>query len=657
MLSKWVATRRLKTEAIKRYPKPRDKDAVRRFVEFANYYRRFIPNFASLAAPLNRLSIKKVQFNWDTSCELAFDKLRKSLISPKLLQYPDFTKEFLITVDASKLDCGAILSQNHNGNDLPICFASKAFSKSQQNKAIIELKLLAIYFAIKQFRAYVYGTHFKVKSDHRPLVYLFNMKDPSSKLSRIRLELSEYNFTIDYIKGKSNVGADALSRISIQELKNSNNQFLAVQTRSMAKRHEKIQQSAEEINEKNIKLQVFDKFSYSFSKKIRRIKSQICHDNDNDKINLKIYAHLKHKKLEFLNIVCTNKIMQLDELLLKLEKEAAKHNIKQAELEKDDQLFKYFSISNFKSTVNSILKILQVLLIEPVETVTDNNKKLKLMEIYHNDPISGGHCGNKKLYAKIPTKYYWKGMTRGIATYVKNCKKCLLNKVKPKTKENLVLTPTPCKPFDFVVIDTIGPLPESNNGNRFAVTIMCDLSKYLVTISIPDKTAKTIAIFEGFILIYGIMKSIKTDLGTEYKNENFSELTKLLKIEHNFSTAYHHETLGTIERNHRVFNEYLRAFLDDNFPEWDVYLKYFTFLHNKTPSTVFDNGFTPYELVFGRNVTLPNEVQKEQIDPIYIVENYAKEVKYRLQKTHKIAKDLINKHKIKNKDIYDIFTY
>lgn len=68
-------------------------------------------------------------------------------------------------------------------------------------------------------------------------------------------------------------------------------------------------------------------------------------------------------------------------------------------------------------------------------------------------------------------------MTRDASKYVKNCHECLINKVKPKTKENIVLTPTPCKPFEEVIIDTIGRLSETKFGNKFAVTMICDLTK------------------------------------------------------------------------------------------------------------------------------------------------------------------------------------
>lgn len=247
------------------------------------------------------------------------------------------------------------------------------------------------------------------------------------------------------------------------------------------------------------------------------------------------------------------------------------------------------------------------------------------MTIYHCDPIAGGHCDMKKLYAKLRTKYYWKNMTRDIAEFVKVCENCNVNKVKVANKEYLTFTPTPFKPFDIVVMDTIGLLPQSNFGNKFALTIMCDLTKYLVT-SIPDKSTTTVAraIFENFILVYGSMNSIKSDLGTEYKNEILCQLNKLLKIKHNFSTAYHHETVGRVERNHRVFNEYLRTFVDESLSDWDTYLRYFTFFHNTTTNTAFDNKFIPYELIFGKTPALPHDLKKQTVDPVYKVESYPK---------------------------------
>lgn len=243
-------------------------------------------------------------------------------------------------------------------------------------------------------------------------------------------------------------------------------------------------------------------------------------------------------------------------------------------------------------------------------------------------------------------------MTRDISKYIKNCSVCTLNKPKPATKEPLKITETPQKPFDVVVIDTIGPLVQSDSGNKYALTAICEMTKYLICVPIPNKEARTIAkaIVENVILINGLIKSIKTDLGTEYKNAIVKELCDILKIEHNFSTAYHHQTLGSIERNHRTLNEYLRSYLTEN--NWDIYLKYFNFCYNISYTAANRHSYTPFELIFAKKSILPEELVNS-ITPVYDFDNYTKIAKRTLQVAQKAANSAIQKEKIIKKNTYD----
>lgn len=94
-------------------------------------------------------------------------------MTPRILQYPDLSKPFILTTDASYFACGAVLSQLHDQDDLPVSFASRAFTKGERNKHIIEKELAAIHWAIMHYKPYLYGRNFIVRTDHRPLIYLF----------------------------------------------------------------------------------------------------------------------------------------------------------------------------------------------------------------------------------------------------------------------------------------------------------------------------------------------------------------------------------------------------------------------------------------------------------------------------------------------------
>lgn len=636
-----------KLETIEKYPRPNDKESTKRFTAFANYYRRFIPNFADIARPLNKLTRKKAVFKWNEECERSFVSLRDSLKSTKLLAYPDFNKEFRVTVDASNFACGAVLSQLHDGEDKPISYISRAFKQGELNKPIIEKELLAIHFAITTFRPYLYGTHFSVFSDHRPLVYLYGLKDPSSKLTRIRLEIEEYNFDVFHIKGKENVVADALSRITFESIKSTGeNKQILVTTRAQTKKLNEFSANKSPVIIKKPK--IFEDINRLFDTKIPRIKSV------QQKNKIIIRAYMKHRLLcEIAIIASANGRFEYETMLKSIENALAKHNIYELQWPVNDTILKHAKINDFKQAGEKYLKKLQIRVIAAAEAIHNKNKQHELMTKYHSDPFFGGHMGKKKLYEKLRSMFYWKNMHKDIAQYIDSCEMCHLNKPKKKLKSPMKITKTPQSIFDTIIIDTLGPFPDSTNGNKYAVTMVCDLAKYLVTSAVPNKEAKTIAraIFNDFILIYGIMKELRSDCGTEYKNEIISELCSLLKIDHKFSTPYHHESVGSIERNHRFFNQYIRNYVND-FKEWEEYLRYFTFCYNISPHSSFNDKYSPYELVFNKNPNVPNRLT-EAIEPIYNVDNYVKEAKYRLQRAHFEAKKFIDKSKAQNKKQFD----
>lgn len=204
-----------KTKAVTEFPTPQSPKEIKSFLGLASYYRRFIPNFAKLARSLTSLLKKDVPFVWQNEQQLAFESLKQKLVSSPILAFPDFTQPFVLTCDASNFAISAILSQGAIGQDRPIAFASRTLNKAECNYSVTEKECLAIIFGTKVFRPYLYGHHFKIITDHKPLQWLFNCKDPGSRLVRWRLKLEEFEYEIHYKKGKINTNADALSRFPV----------------------------------------------------------------------------------------------------------------------------------------------------------------------------------------------------------------------------------------------------------------------------------------------------------------------------------------------------------------------------------------------------------------------------------------------------------
>ena len=201
-----------KVQAVRDYPIPRTVKEVRAFIGLAGYYRRHVRNFAEIAKPLTKLTKKNSPFEWELEQQEAFDKLKIELSQEPLLIYPNFSQPFIVACDASTKAVGAILSQVKDGEERPVAYCSRQLNSAESRYSITELELLALIFAVKQFRCYLYGRQFKVYTDHRALKWLLNLQDPSSRLTRWAVKLSEYDFVVEHRPNSKMRHADALSR-------------------------------------------------------------------------------------------------------------------------------------------------------------------------------------------------------------------------------------------------------------------------------------------------------------------------------------------------------------------------------------------------------------------------------------------------------------
>jgi RNase H-like domain found in reverse transcriptase/Reverse transcriptase (RNA-dependent DNA polymerase) len=205
-----------KIEKILNFKTPTNLKQVQSFLGLASYYRRFIKDFSKIAHPLIELTKGKGERNfiWGEDQQRAFDVLRKHLTTSPILAYPDWNKDFLLFTDASNYGIGAILSQlNNEGREVVIAYASRHLNQAEMKYSATEKEALAVVFGVKHFKHYLTGNHFIIISDARPLVWLNSIKDPTGRLARWALELSNMKYTIKYRPGRVNQNADCLSRM------------------------------------------------------------------------------------------------------------------------------------------------------------------------------------------------------------------------------------------------------------------------------------------------------------------------------------------------------------------------------------------------------------------------------------------------------------
>ena len=204
-----------RVKAISTLQPPRTLTEVRAFLGLVSYYRKFVAGFASIATPLHRLLKKDLEFNWDGACQAAFEDLKQRLMQSPILKRPDFSLPFILQTDWSKEAIAAVLCQVQDGREHPIAYASRALTPTESNYAATEGECLAVVWAIKYFRAYLWGRKFKLETDHQALKWLMTTTDLSGKLARWSLRLQEFDFEIEYKPGATNQNADALTRLPI----------------------------------------------------------------------------------------------------------------------------------------------------------------------------------------------------------------------------------------------------------------------------------------------------------------------------------------------------------------------------------------------------------------------------------------------------------
>lgn len=647
-----------KIQAVTEYPRPKTVKEIQSFLGMCAYYRRYVKNFAKIAKPLTMLLKKEQPFIWTPSQQEAFSELKKILAEQVTLAFPDFNELFYVTTDASNFAIGGVLSQSLEGK--PIYFFSRTLNEAQKRYSTIEKELLAMVETIKEFRVYLYGRYFILVTDHKALCYLFDMKDPGTRLFRQKIDLLEYNFSIIYRSGLQNHVADALSRITpmsieemLEEEKTKDIAINAIQTRGLINReNEKSEYFVEErdgtiLNRKNYNL-VFHLIPIENDELKEKIMNKFGITNFSSKFEcfnkIHYYRLISNQYSSRENsdktLNCIKEILQIskqnnaEKIAINVDYENIRHYFYFLEVFKENFCKSEISVTIF---LNKIIEL------------TERDDIEKILELYHNNGLSG-HLGRDKCYKTISKFYSWPGMYEDVANYVKKCTICEKNKTFTNTKIPLEISSLGETLFDHCYIDFVGPIKTTSRGNKYIFTAICDLTKVLIAVPTKDSTALTAAncLVDNVLLRFNFPTKIISDNAQAFLSQVIRELTNLFAIKKVFSTKYNPKS-NLVERSHRTLGAYLRIYTDKNKDDWDELLKFATFSYNNTVHST--TGFSPYRLCYGREIRIPNSLNKPKLT--YNYNNYADKLRNDIAKALELARENLIDRQLKNKARYD----
>jgi hypothetical protein len=574
-----------KVAAVKEFPRPKSVTDLRSFLGLANYFRRFIQGYATRVLPLQALLSGKAlkhgwrEESWGPDQEKAFEWVKQALTSAPVLAVPDLSKPFQVTIDASVEGIGAVLEQEGR----PVAFESRKLTDAEVRYTTTEQEMLAVVHALRVWRCYLEGGQaFLVRTDHNPNTYFGTKPMLSRREARWSDFLAQFNFQWQYVPGKTNVVADALSRAPRGRLQITlRRPVLAAMTRARVERAKATQQGhglAAGL-EADAVLQ-----EYRVKGALPVIDEQPPPQKKGRKPRQPQSAPLRSAAL--------------------LER------IKKG----------YDSDPDFKDPValgKAGLKLINGLWWKGDQIAVPGFDAYKDAVLYEaHDAVSSGHMGVAKTLERVKALWWWPTLQKDVERYVRSCDSCQRMKGARTNKGLLHSLPVPGRAWESVSMDWMVSLPETSSGNSSILVVVDRLTKmvHLIpckgSVTAPD-TAKQFV--QHVWRLHGLPTTIVSDRDRKFTGAFWQELCRLVGTQQRMSTAYHPQTDGQTERTNRTIEEVLRHYVGQSQTDWEELLPMAEYAINSSKHESTQE--TPFFLNYGQHPRSPVELAVQLARP------------------------------------------
>ena len=607
-----------KVKAISEMTLPTSAKEVQSQLGTFSYYRKFIKHFADISAPLSDLTKgdvlpsrtkgRKLELN---STEIAaWKQLKNALVSePIMLWHPNWSETFVLDTDASPIGVSAVLSQNIDGKERVIMYASRKLSDAERKYHQYEREALAFVWATDLLRPYLYGKKFILRTDNAALKYIDKLKDNKSRIMRWVMRLQEFTFEVKHRPGKLNGNADGPSRTPLDSTSPygedpveplydcaepiqalfANSYTFAVQTRTQTKA---TQPDSATSAQKSVS---HDTSTNTVTKNVEPdgddIELPLATGKTDTKTNTSFFGTQDKEawsQTDFITQQHDGHDPVLNEIILKLR--SAKDNTTKSRFAIVDGVVVVKS-----NNEHSLDKI-----------VVPDSLKSFILGMHHGLPLTG-HTGFKHTYQMIKRRYWWPNFKKHIRAWVKACSLCTRRKTPRPLKSGLTESMNQNRPWHTAAIDIVGPCLPNSRGDRWILTVIDTFTRYPIAIPLPNRKAETImkALYEHVICHHGIPSRILSDQAKEFVDSGIKLLCEHWNIAKIETTGYNSTGNSHVERFHRYLNAAMTILYHKRSIEWETFLPAVLFSYRVTVNNA--TGFSPAYLMYGRDPTLPAE--------------------------------------------------
>ena len=620
-----------KIAALKQWPTPSNLKELRSFLGFAGYYRRFVCNYSKIVKPLNALLVghstnkkgrrkkEATPWTWELEQQQAFDLIIEKLTSPPVLAYADYSRPFILNVDASGDGLGAVLYQEQEGIERVVAYASRGLRANECNYPAHKLEFLALKWAVCD--DYLYGNKFMVRTDNNPLTYVLTTAKLDATGHRWLATLSSYNFQLQYRSGRKNQDADALSKLPAVDKEVLFNDAIKAICQSVLASPQEAPAVECVLVAQNVSIDT-DEVGTDSGSDLSQIdwRAEQTVDSTLNRVRQSFTSGHKPTKRQ---IALESKdaqsfLRQWDSLFLK-----------------DDILYRRHNLNG--TTVNQLV----------------------LPEIYRDIALVGlhdeaGHQGRDRTLSLVKSRFYWPGMDGDVEKKVRNCPRCIRRKSQAKTSANLVLVESTF-PMDLVCMDFLS-LEMSAGGYENILVITDHFTRFAQAIPSKNQTAKTTArlLFDNFVCHYGFPARLHSDQGRNFESKVIKELCSIANIDKSRTTPYHPMGNGMPERFNQTLLNMLGTLEDHQKSDWKSYVPSLVHAYNSTRHE--STGFAPHYLMFGRHPRLAVDAflgikqESESSDK----SQYVSGLKKRLDFAYKMASKEARRQGRRHKKAYDL---